>query len=300
MTLTWVEDNNSRQASIVRLGRKASSSYVKSYKIFGSTDDVEVHDDVGRRVAQGLLYWQYPGQPLNKFFVESYALSYLGDDAWQLTLNYTKEGAEDDEQPEPLKRTRSFDTGGASQRITQGRPVGEGEALDFEKRFPDAAANQSGAIGVDGDTVAGVDIVIPQLSWTESYDVPNRFVTAQYIKHISGLTGSVNSAEFRTFKPGEVLFLGASGSQEWDEDRGDGPWSLSYKFLASANAGEGEYLPSLTIGEITGIEKKGHEYLWVRYEADVDEDVLIKKPKAVYVNAVYRSENFAQLGIGVA
>jgi len=299
MTLTWVEDNDSRQASIVRLGRKAASSYLKSYKIFGSNDDVEVHDDIGVRVAQGLLYWQYPGQPLNKFFVESYALSYLGDDAWQLTLNYTKEGAEDDEKPEPLKRTRSFDTGGASQHITQGLPVGEGGGLDFEKRFPDTAANQSGAIGVDGDTVAGVDIVVPQLSWTETYDVPSRFVTSQYIKDISGVTGSTNNAAFRTFARGEVLFLGCSGSQEWDEDRGDGPWSLSYKFLASANAGAGQYLPALSIGSISGIEKEGHEYLWVRYEDDVDQDVLLRKPKAVYVNRVYRELDFSKIGIGV-
>jgi len=299
MTLTWVEDNSSRQASIVRLGRKASSSYVKSYKIFGSSDDVEIHDDIGTRVAQGLLYWQYPGQPLNKFYVESYALSYLGDDAWQLTLNYTKEGAEDDKESEPLKRTRSFDTGGASQHITQGLPVGGGGSLDFEKRFPNNAANQSGAIGVDGDTVAGVDIVVPQLSWTETYDVPNRFVTAQYIKDISGVTGSTNDAAFRTFARGEVLFLGCSGSQEWDEDRGDGPWSLSYKFLASANAGNGQYLPALSIGSISNIEKEGHEYLWVRYEDDVDENVLLRKPKAVYVNRVYRERDFSKIGIGV-
>ena len=147
--------------------------------------------------------------------------------------------------------------------------------------------------------MAGVDIVVPQLSWTETYDVPNRFVTAQYIKDISGVTGSTNDAAFRTFARGEVLFLGCSGSQEWDEDRGDGPWSLSYKFLASANAGNGQYLPALSIGSISNIEKEGHEYLWVRYEDDVDENVLLRKPKAVYVNRVYRERDFSKIGIGV-
>jgi len=300
MSITWVEDNESRRASIVRLGRKAAGSYVKSYKIFGSSNDVEVHEDINGRVAAGLLYWQYPNQPLNRFYVDSYALSYLGDDAWQLTLNYTKEGAEDDQQAEPLKRSRSFDTGGATQHITQGLSVGAGNTLDFEKRFPSNAANQSGAIGVDGDTVAGVDVVVPQLAWTETYDVPNRYVTSDYIKKISGLTGATNDQPFRTFARGEVLFLGCSGSQEWDSDRGDGPWSLSYKFLASANAGVGQYLPALRIGSITDIEKKGHEYLWVRYEDDVNANVLLRKPKAVYVNRVYREADFGTIGIGVA
>jgi hypothetical protein len=99
-----------------------------------------------------------------------------------------------------------------------------------------------------------------------------------------------------------VLFLGCSGSQDWDADKGDGPWSLSYKFVASPNAGNGETLKALKIGDIGGIVKKGHEYLWVRYETNFasDTDSLLKRPKWVYVNEVYPSANFAQLGIGVA
>jgi hypothetical protein len=53
-----------------------------------------------------------------------------------------------------------------------------------------------------------------------------------------------------------------------------------------------------TIGDITGIEKKGHEYLWVRYEDAVSSNELVKKPKFVYVNKVYRDGNFSGLGIG--
>jgi hypothetical protein len=59
-------------------------------------------------------------------------------------------------------------------------------------------------------------------------------------------------------------------------------------------------LPAVTIGSITGIEKRGHDYLWVRYEDSVSSNALIKLPKAVYVDRVYRDGNFANLGIGVA
>jgi hypothetical protein len=53
-----------------------------------------------------------------------------------------------------------------------------------------------------------------------------------------------------------------------------------------------------TIGDITGIVKNGHEYLWVRYEDAVSTNELVKKPKFVYVNKVYRDGNFSGLGIG--
>lgn len=287
--LKWVEDNESRSATIVRLGKKAQSSYVKSWKIFGSSDDVEVHNSVNDTIAGGLMYWQYPNQPLNRLYVDSYSLEYLGDDAWHLKVTYIKEGAEDDQQSDPLKRTRSFDTGGGTAHKTQ---------AETEMRYGDNPPAMNNAIGVDGDSVAGVDIVVPALTWTETYDVPAKYVTAAYIKTLGKLTGTVNNAAFRTFDAGEVLFVGASGSQEWDTQKGDGPWSLSYKFVQSSNAGIGKTLPAITIGDIGNIEKKGHEYLWVRYEATVDGTDLLKRPKYVYVNGVYRDGDFSQLGIG--
>jgi hypothetical protein len=299
MAIVWVEDNASRSATIARIGRKAQSVYKKSWKLFGSTDDLVIHDDINRTLTLRALYWDYPANPNMRLQAESYSVEYLGDDAWQLEVTYTKEGAEDPEQPDPLRRTRSFDTGGGTQHITQAQQADD-SPLNLEKRYPASAPNQLGAIGVDGDSVNGVDIVVPALTWTETYDVPHQFITANYIKNLSKLTGTVNDGTFRTFPAGEILFLGASGSQEWDSDKGDGPWNLSYKFSQSPNAGPGQTLPALWIGLIGGVEKDGHDYMWIRYEDDVASDTLIKKPKSVYVNKVYRRENFAQLGIGVA
>lgn len=287
MPLTWVEDNASRSATIHRLGKKAESTMSRSYKVFGTTDDVVVHADANAVITGQLMFWQYPGANV-QLMAESYSVEYLGDDAWHVTINYSKDGADADE-PDPLRRSRSFDTSGGTQHITQ--------ALT-ESRFGDNAPNQQLAIGVDGDNVNGVDVVIPALSWTETYDVPSQFVTSAYIKSIAALTGTVNNAAFRTFAAGEVLFIGASGSQDWDNQKGDGPWSLSYKFTASPNAGAGQTLPAITIGAINGIEKRGHEYLWVRYESAVEGSSLLKRPRFVYVNRVYRETNFAGLGIG--
>jgi hypothetical protein len=298
---TWVEDNSSRGATIHRLGRRAQSTYRKSWKIFGTSDDRAVHDDVNTTLWTSYLFWEYPGQPLNRLHAESYTLEYLGDEAWQLEVTYGSQGAEPEEQRDPLKRSRSFDTGGATQHVTQAIPTAG--VPNGERRFhtgSPAAPNMQGAIGVDGDSVQGVDIVVPQLTWTENYDVPNAYVTTDYIKSLSSLTGTVNNSSFRGFAAGEVLFMGASGSQQWDSDKGDGPWSLSYKFVASANQGAGKTYPAITIGDITGIEKDGHDYLWVRYEDAVENNTLLKRPKFVYVDKVYRQVSFAALGIGVA
>jgi hypothetical protein len=295
--LVWVEDGDSRQATIVRKGKKAASSYQKSYKIFGTADDVELHAAINSEITANGAYWQYPGVSGMQLMAESYSVSFLGDNAWQLTITYSKDGAEDG--TEPLKRARSFDTTGGTQHITQaaqGDIVGvSGNAVTTaspERRFPPSAPMMNGAIGVDSNGVNGVDIVSPQLQWQESYDVPNKYVTSAYIRGLAGMTGTVNNASFRGFSAGEVLFLGCSGNQEWDDQKGRGPWSLTYRFAASQN------VTNKTIGDISGIDKKGHEYLWVRYEDAVSSSSLIKKPKAVYVDKVYMDGDFSGLGIG--
>ena len=46
------------------------------------------------------------------------------------------------------------------------------------------------------------------------------------------------------------------------------------------------------------VNKKGWEYVWVRYADAEDQDVLVKQPIAVYVERVYEEGDFAALGIG--
>jgi hypothetical protein len=295
MAITIIEDNGSRSATIARLGRKAQSVMKRSYKLFGTDNDLEVHSFLNTAITP---FWDYPGAGDQRLQAESYSLEYLGDEAWHVEVSYVKEGGADDPQEsEPLRRSRAFDTAGGTTHMTQA------QGSPPERRYPDsgddAAPDQKGAIGVDGNSVQGVDVVIPALTWTETYSVPSTYVSTPYIKSLSSITGTVNNSSFRGFAAREVLFLGASGNQDWDERKGDGPWTLSFKFVASANAGQGATIPALTIGSITGIQKDGHEYLWVRYEDKIDDESLVKEPKYVYVNKVYRESSFSALGIGV-
>ncbi|MCK4625174.1 MAG: hypothetical protein KAV00_07685, partial [Phycisphaerae bacterium] len=56
----------------------------------------------------------------------------------------------------------------------------------------------------------------------------------------------------------------------------------------------------LTVGDIVNINKKGWEYMWVRY-ADAEDaaaKAIVKKPVAVYIEKVYEDGDFSTLGIG--
>ena len=303
MPLTWIEDASSRSATIYRLGRRDPSTRQRVFNVFGTADEDVLHAAANVAITTSYPFWTYPGQPLVRLRAESYSVEYQGDTAWRVTINYEKLGADDTSQSGPLKRTRSFDTTGGVQHVTQGRRFNGVTERIYGPAGADDGVSMKGAIAVDDNGVNGVDIVVPQLQWTEAYDVPSTYVTAAYIRQTHLLTGSVNAAAFRGFAKGEVLFLGLVGSHEWDAQRGDGPWSLSYRFVASPNRGPDlGGLPAEPIGDITSYNKYGHEFLWVKYatQEDVAKNQIARIPIAVYVNPVYPEADFSKLGIGVA
>ena len=209
---------------------------------------------------------------------ESITFTRIGEKEWESTVRYATPPATDTDP------SFTFETGGATAHITQalstsGVYVAPGQtAPDFRN-----------AIGVSRDSVDGVDIVVPTYKWTETFRLPAGFVTGSYKAQLFGLTGRTNASGFRGFQAEEVLFEGARGSR-----RGAGDWEISFAFAASPN------VTGLTVGNITGINKKGWEYLWCRYADFEDEaaQMLVKRPVAVIVNRVYPSGNFSLLGIG--
>jgi len=210
---------------------------------------------------------------------QSLHLERVAEDAWQGSVRYGKL-----EPPETGDSTYQFDTGGGTQHITQSLAT-VGRYAPPGKTAPDF----QGAIGVTHDNVEGVDITVPVYNFSETHYIDAAAVTPAYKATLFGLTGRVNNGAFKGFAAGEVLFLGASGSQRNQEN-----WEITFRFAASPN------ITGLVIGDITGINKKGWEYLWVRYadSEDATAKVLVKKPMAVYVEQVYPYGDFAGLGIG--
>jgi len=181
--------------------------------------------------------------------------------------------------------TFSFDTGGGTAHVTQSLQTIATYANPTQWLI---APDFKGAIGATPDGVEGTDIVVPVYQFSETHYLPATFVTPAYKATVFFLTGKVNTTAFKGFAAGEVLFLGASGSM-----RGGGDWEIAYRFAASPN------VTGLTVGPITGINKKGWEYLWVRYidAEDSAAKALVKIPAAAYVEQVYATADLNGLGI---
>ncbi len=242
------------------------------YVIRGTNDDVEA-----RAALEAFSPSTYDPWGSGWFYLprETISVQPVGDLLWEGVVRYGPFTPTNES-------TFAFDTGGGTQHITQSKQTvakyPSGTAPDFK-----------GAIGVTNDSVEGVDITVPVYQFSETHYLPDTTVTPAYRLTLFQLTGRVNAGAFKGFSAGEVLFLGASGAR-----RGFGDWEITFRFAGSPN------VSNLTIGDITGIDKKGWEYLWVRYadSEDAAAKALVKKPLAVYIERVYDQGDMSLLGIG--
>lgn len=199
-----------------------------------------------------------------------YASPYNGiPDGWRLLAHY-----------EYMASDYEGDTTGGQQHITS--------SIATMGHYPENVADLHGTIGFDGEQIHGCDIIVPQYQFSETYSWTDTTFTPAYKTVLYQTTGKVNSDAFRDYQPGEVLFLGAQFRRV-----ANNLWEVRYHFQVSPNKTD------LVIGSIGGIVKKGWEYLWVQYEDDVDNNahVMIRKPRAVYVEKVYETAEFVTLGI---
>lgn len=181
--------------------------------------------------------------------------------------------------------TLTFDTSGGTVHI-----IGSKETIG---KYPASAApDYKQLIGVNKEDVEGTDIVIPALKISVHFKHPAAIITLARIKYLASITGMVNSAAFLTFAAGEVLFLGASGSEGSETET-----EVTYQLAMSSN------ITGMSIGDVASIAKKGHEALWIKYKDAVDTPdataLPVKQPEFVYVERVYDTVNLAlALGFG--
>lgn len=174
----------------------------------------------------------------------------------------------------------SFNTTGGTAHITQ--------SLETVQTYGDDPPDCKGAIGVNGDSVEGTDITVPQSQFSVTRVVPALLITLEYHSLLEDLTGTVNAATFRGRPRGSVLFLGAQGDGEVGKD-----CEITFNFAHSKNATD------LQIGDISGVAKEGWHYLWIRYKDEESGEELVKVPSSVHVERVYEYGDFAGLGIPV-
>ena len=213
----------------------------------------------------------------------------VNKDTWKVKAVYESEdsgGGDDDDGGDEETSSFAFDTGGGTMHRNQ--------SLKTVSKTPSDAPDFNGAIEVDNEgNVNGVDVTMPVLNFTETHTMNGSRVTTSYKKNIAALTGSVNSSGFRGFSAGEVLFLGASGTKR--SKKANAPWEITFRFAVSPNQS------GLSVGKLKVSQKKGWDYLWVRYADKVSQNKknLVKEPVAAYVEQVYPYGNFGNLGLGM-
>lgn len=178
----------------------------------------------------------------------------------------------------------SFEIGGGTRHITQ--------SLSTSGSYVPAAAaaiDFKGAINVTGKgEVRGVDIISGGFEFSETWVKAAADIDQAYQNTVATLADNtpVNNAAFRGYAAGEVLFLGASGSE-----RDDGKYEITYRFRVSENQ------TAITVGDITVTTKDGWDYLWVYYGPveDATAKRIVQRPLAAKVEKVYERGNFAGL-----
>ena len=288
MPITVEEKYDSRQ-STTGDNAQVTLTYIAS----GSDDDLAIKSAVENFAPE-----TYDGLPMQSVQIEP-----ISEEYWDASVRYADSSSPSSTSggtPDPGSNeyTYSFDTMGGTQHITQ--------SLDTVSSYADSsipsAPDFHGAIGVSNTNgnaeVQGVDVTVPIYNFSETHYLTVEQVTPEYKGTLFQLTGKVNNATFRGLAAGECLFLGASGTlhgtEFTDGTSGGGDWEITYRFAASPNK------TGVTIGSISGIAKKGWEYLWVRY-ADVEDMnamAMVKRPVAAYVEQVYEDADFSLLDIG--
>ena len=285
MPITVAEKYDSRQ-STTGSNAQATLTFIAS----GSDDDLAIKSAV-----ESFAPETYDGLPRQSVQIEP-----ISEEYWDASVRYADSSSSSSTSgaPDPGsgEYTYSFDTMGGTQHITQ--------SLDTVGSYADSsipsAPDFNGAIGVSNTNgnaeVQGVDITVPIYNFSETHYLTVEQVTPEYKGTLFQLTGKVNNATFRGLAAGECLFLGASGTLHGTETDTEttGDWEITYRFAASPNK------TGITIGSISGIAKKGWEYLWVRYAdvEDMDAMAMVKRPVAAYVEQVYESADFSLLDIG--
>lgn len=211
----------------------------------------------------------------------------VNKDTWKVKAIWKREdGSEDDDDDEEETSSFAFDTGGGTMHRNQ--------SLKTVSKVPNDAPDFNGAIEVDNEgNVNGVDVTMPVLNFTETHVMKGSRVSTSYKKSVAALTGTVNRSGFRGFSAGEVLFLGASGTKR--SKKPNAPWEITFRFAVSPNQS------GLQVGKLKVSQKKGWDYLWVRYADKVADNKknVIKEPVAAYVEQVYPDGDFGNLGLGM-
>lgn len=204
----------------------------------------------------------------------------VGPEAWELTVSY--------DALEPEVGDYKIMLGGNNGTVVQTAAFAQQSYPASGETAPDFGL----AIDVQDGVPQGVEVVVPGTKISVIAKIASAYVTspAAYTKLINSLKGKTNNAVFLGFAAGELKFLDANGPLVDDDPK------LTFDFELSEN------VTGYSIGNITGIDKKGHDYLWILHKKGVDATTKLptSTPRAAYVARVHQEADMSVLKIGVS
>ncbi len=277
MAIEYREIRGSQGGKAARSGGHAQRSWL----VWGDSDPIVLRD---------YMLNTGPGPPVPVYFDglvndDLHWEETEAPDVWEFNANYVDvDRADRTFNLEVGESQFSFDTTGGQVLVTTSR--------ETVASYPAGAApDHKQAINVvDGAEPKGVTVVVPVLKFTIRKRQPKANIDHAYAKKVAALTGTVNadpqfSSEYVT---GELLFMGAQGGQGTESDP-----EIVYHFAAASNES------GLIVGDVTGIDKGGHEYLWVQFESvkDTTTNRKASRPEFVYVEKVYKEADWTDLAL---
>lgn len=168
--------------------------------------------------------------------------------------------------------------------------------------------NLSGAIGVDGDSVNGVQKPFSVFNWNETWIYPADWIDgkrpARVDKNADGdrievsqqpLTKVIedncfftNKTVFRGKPPGCILLTGVRSTRM---NLGASSVSVTFSFSYSP------LRENFQVGSIRIVKKDGWDYMDIYYETESSGNELVKKAKFVYICRIFDRMDFRDLGL---
>lgn len=276
---TIVEIHGSREHS--------GSGITLKYAIFGTNDDNEALQlaVATAPMAYATPFKSYPRDP------NGIKIDPAGYQLWHVDVSYKdpsggdepQDGNEDDDGDVD---EWAFDTTGGKTKIFLAKDQTQYDS--HARKGP----NVWGQINVTEDRkVHGVDIVIPEMAITYTKIWEAHLLTTDYVKLVARMTGRTNSAPYREFAKGELLFLGARGKGKAKEKgKKKNTATIEYTFAASENLEK-------DFDNFPKVKKDGWQYLWSYGQTDDAEGFTAPRPIAIYVATTYDEGDFSQLQI---
>ncbi|MBQ9755296.1 MAG: hypothetical protein IJV93_11185 [Lentisphaeria bacterium] len=256
-----------------------------NYLISGVSEDEKDPGAAALRAVSSMAPAELDGADLSRI---SLTKSY-GSGVYEAAAEYEQSSSDRNSRKKIGDRLWIFDTTGGREQIYHGKLLKRNGSIDSDY-IPDPGTliNWNGRNG-ERFHAAGTSRIVPSMRESCIAVFRESDITPKFRRNVMALTGCVNASEFHSWQPGEVLFLGATSSVPFRNDRGARIAEVTFRFAVRCNRS------SLEIGGVMMGEAGGWDLPWSISLPHSDG----RKPvtAGAYLSSIYEKGDFSVLKI---